>query len=181
MVKRLPESAKPKLLMLNEEEAISSMKRQQRKKTVPTAVRYKCLYRLVAIRLARGGEDLNDDVVATKFFEEENEGKLKAMVEEAERVERECVEASNGNKSTYLSKVAQFTKSSEFERVTEAMFLPKGSMLQDQRSEFARTKIDLKFCEFVRGTENVAFFRRAAKRARGEVDDDSDDDSDDED
>lgn len=180
MVKRLPESAKPKLLLVNEEEAISSMKRQQ-KKTVPTAVRYKCLYRLVAIRLARGGEDLNDDVVATKFFEEENEGKLKAMVEEAERVERECVEASNGNKSTYLSKVAQFTKSSEFERVTEAMFLPKGSMLQDQKSEFARTKIDLKFCEFVRGTENVAFFRRAAKRARGEVDDDSDDDSDDED
>lgn len=118
---------------------------------------------------------MNDDVVATKFFGEENEGKLKAMVEEAERVERECVEASNGNKSTYLSKVAQFTKSSEFERVTEAMFLPKGSMLQDQRSEFARTKIDLKFCEFVRGTENVAFFRRAAKRARGEVDDDSDD------
>ena len=52
---------------------------------MPTAVRYKCLYRLVAIRLARGGEDLNDDVVATKFFEEENEGKLKAMVEEAER------------------------------------------------------------------------------------------------
>ena len=98
------------------------MKRQQ-KKTVPTAVRYKCLYRLVAIRLARGGEDLNDDVVATKFFEEENEGKLKAMVEEAERVERECVEASNGNKSTYLSKVAQFTKSSEFERVVP---VPRG-------------------------------------------------------
>ena len=116
-----------------------------------------------------------------KILPEENEGKLKAMVEEAERVGRECVEASNGNKSTYLSKVAQFTKSSEFERVTEAMFLPKGSMLQDQKSEFARTKIDLKFCEFVRGTENVAFFRRAAKRARGEVDDDSDDDSDDED
>ena len=127
------------------------MKRQQ-KKTVPTAVRYKCLYRLVAIRLARGGEDLNDDVVATKFFEEENEGKLKAMVEEAERVERECVEASNGNKSTYLSKVAQFIQSSEFDRVTEVMLLPIGSMLQDLESEFVWTQLYLNYGEVLRWT-----------------------------
>ena len=167
-VKRIPDGAKPKLL----KEVTFVLSKSNTKggiKTVPNAVRYKCLYRLTAIRLA------NVDVAR------EDTVKVKEMVEEVERVECECFEASNGNKSTYLSKVAQFTKSSEFERVTEAMFLPKGSMLQDQKSEFARTKIDLKFCEFVRGTENVAFFRRAAKRARGEVDDDSDDDSDDED
>ena len=167
-MKRIPDGAKPKLL----KEVTFVLSKSNTKggiKTVPNAVRYKCLYRLTAIRLA------NVDVAR------EDTVKVKEMVEEVERVECECFEASNGNKSTYLSKVAQFTKSSEFERVTEAMFLPKGSMLQDQKSEFARTKIDLKFCEFVRGTENVAFFRRAAKRARGEVDEDSDDDSDDED
>ena len=167
-MKRIPDGAKPKLL----KEVTFVLSKSNTKggiKTVPNAVRYKCLYRLTAIRLA------NVDVAR------EDTVKVKEMVEEVERVECECFEASNGNKSTYLSKVAQFTKSSEFERVTEAMFSPKGSMLQDQKSEFARTKIDLKFCEFVRGTENVAFFRRAAKRARGEVDDDSDDDSDDED
>ena len=167
-MKRIPDGAKPKLL----KEVTFVLSKSNTKggiKTVPNAVRYKCLYRLTAIRLA------NVDVAR------EDTVKVKEMVEEVERVECECFEASNGNKSTYLSKVAQFTKSNEFEKVTEEMFLPKGSMLQDQKREFARTKIDLKFCEFVRGTENVAFFRRAAKRARGEVDDDSDDDSDDED
>jgi len=168
LVKRLPDGAKPKLL--NEVTFVLS-KRNKTVKTVPNAVRYKCLYRLVAIRVGphlSGGTD------------EEEEGKLKAMVEEAERVECECFEASNGNKSTYLSKVAQFTKSSEFAKVTEAMFLPKGSMLQDERSE-AAAKIDLKFCERVRGEENVKFFRRAAKRARGEVDEEGEEEDDDDD
>jgi len=170
LVKRLPDGAKPKLL--NEVTFVLS-KRNKTVKTVPNAVRYKCLYRLVAIRvgphLSGGGTN-----------EKEEEGKLKAMVEEAERVECECFEASNGNKSTYLSKVAQFTKSSEFAKVTEAMFLPKGSMLQDERSE-AAAKIDLKFCERVRGEENVKFFRRAAKRARGEVDEEGEEEDDDDD
>ena len=168
LVKRLPDGAKPKLL--NEVTFVLS-KRNKTVKTVPNAVRYKCLYRLVAIRVGphlSGGTD------------EEEEGKLKAMVEEAERVECECFEASNGNKSTYLSKVAQFTKSSVFAKVTEAMFLPKGSMLQDERSE-AAAKIDLKFCERVRGEENVTFFRRAAKRARGEVGEEEEEEEEEED
>ena len=153
-VKRIPDGAKPKLL----KEVTFVLSKSNTKggiKTVPNAVRYKCLYRLTAIRLA------NVDVAR------EDTVKVKEMVEEVERVECECFEASNGNKSTYLSKVAQFTKSNEFEKVTEEMFLPKGSMLQERRSETAST-IDLAFCAFVRGSENIKFFRKAAKRARGE-------------
>ena len=151
-VKRIPDGAKPKLL---KEVTFVLSKSNKGIKTVPNAVRYKCLYRLTAIRLA------NVDVAR------EDTVKVKEMVEEAERVECECFEASNGNKSTYLSKVAQFTKSNEFEKVTEEMFLPKGSMLQERRSETA-SKIDLAFCKFVRGSESIKFFRKAAKRARGE-------------
>ena len=151
-VKRIPDGAKPKLL---KEVTFVLSKSNKGIKTVPNAVRYKCLYRLTAIRLA------NVDVAR------EDTVKVKEMVEEVERVECECFEASNGNKSTYLSKVAQFTKSNEFEKVTEEMFLPKGSMLQERRSETA-SKIDLAFCTFVRGSENIKFFRKAAKRARGE-------------
>ena len=152
-VKRIPDGAKPKLL--KEVTFVLSKSNTKGIKTVPNAVRYKCLYRLTAIRLA------NVDV------EREDTVKVKEMVEEVERVECECFEASNGNKSTYLCKVAQFTKSNEFEKVTEGMFLPKGSMLQERRSETAST-IDLAFCTFVRGSENIKFFRKAAKRARGE-------------
>ena len=148
-MKRIPDGAKPKLL----KEVTFVLSKSNTKggiKTVPNAVRYKCLYRLTAIRLA------NVDVAR------EDTVKVKEMVEEVERVECECFEASNGNKSTYLSKVAQFTKSNEFEKVTEEMFLPKGSMLQERRSETAST-IDLAFCTFVRGSENIKFFRKAAK------------------
>ena len=153
-MKRIPDGAKPKLL----KEVTFVLSKSNTKggiKTVPNAVRYKCLYRLTAIRLA------NVDVAR------EDTVKVKEMVEEVERVECECFEASNGNKSTYLSKVAQFTKSNEFDKVTEEMFLPKGSMLQERRSATA-SKIDLAFCKFVRGSESIKFFRKAAKRARGE-------------
>ena len=125
-MKRIPDGAKPKLL----KEVTFVLSKSNTKggiKTVPNAVRYKCLYRLTAIRLA------NVDVAR------EDTVKVKEMVEEVERVECECFEASNGNKSTYLSKVAQFTKSNEFEKVTEEMFLPKGSMLQERRRTAVRS------------------------------------------
>ena len=150
-MKRIPDGAKPKLL---KEVTFVLSKSNKGIKTVPNAVRYKCLYRLTAIRLA------NVDVAR------EDTVKVKEMVEEVERVECECFEASNGNKSTYLSKVAQFTKSNEFEKVTEEMFLPKGSMLQERRSATA-SKIDLAFARSMRG-RRVSSFSGKRRREREE-------------
>jgi len=144
VIKKLPESAKPSL--------IGEEKFDAKKKTkVPQSVRYKCLYRLVAIRLEEYKNEKDAEVITR-------------LVNEASEREFDCFENSR-DKQTYLSKVAQFKSSESFQNLKDLMH-PKGAEKQNDSSETAR-KISLELCREVRGVESIKFFARAARRASG--------------